>query len=120
MLVINRRWLEGQTRILLCIQNADLVPQWSDVPERGAIPEIRGSGSFMDLRTREQLKIRCGKRHFEALENEIELRVATDWKEFRAGSANGIPRSKCRIIMCKELIVRYYLDEIYRLYSVRE
>ena len=94
MLVINRRWLEGQTRILLCIPNADLVPQWSDVPERGAIPEIRGSGSFMDLRTREQLKICCGKRHFEALENEIELRVATDWKVFRAGSANGITGSK--------------------------
>lgn len=27
MLVINQRWLEGQTKILLCIPNADLVHQ---------------------------------------------------------------------------------------------
>ena len=84
MLVVNRRRLEGQTRILFCIPNADPVPQWADVPERGTILEIKGSDSFIDLRTREQLKNRCGKRHFEALENEIELRVATDWKAFRA------------------------------------
>ena len=66
----------------------------------------------MDLRTREQLKIRCGKRHFEALENEIELRVATDRKVFRAELANGITGSKCGIIMCKELIARYDPDEL--------
>lgn len=34
MLVINQRWLEGQTRILLCIPNADLVYQWVDMLER--------------------------------------------------------------------------------------
>lgn len=34
MLVINQRWLEGQTRILLCIPNADLVHQWVDMLER--------------------------------------------------------------------------------------
>lgn len=41
--------------------------------------ETKGSTSFMDLRTREQLKIHCGKKHFEALDNGIELQVATDW-----------------------------------------
>ena len=34
MLVINQRWLEGQTRILLCIPNSDLVHQWVDMLER--------------------------------------------------------------------------------------
>lgn len=34
MLVINQRWLEGQTRILLCIPNADLAHQWVDMLER--------------------------------------------------------------------------------------
>ena len=34
MLVINQRWLEGQTRILLCIPNADLVHQWVNMLER--------------------------------------------------------------------------------------
>ena len=34
MLVMNQRWLEGQTRILLCIPNADLVHQWVDMLER--------------------------------------------------------------------------------------
>jgi len=43
------------------------------------ILETKGSTSFMDLRTKEQLKIYCGKQHFKALENGMELRVATDW-----------------------------------------
>ena len=46
--------------------------------------ETKGSDSFMDQRTREQLKIHCGKKHFEALDNGIELRVTTDWKAFRS------------------------------------
>ena len=45
--------------------------------------ETKGSDSFMDLRTREQLKIHCGKKHFEALDNGIELRVTTDWGALR-------------------------------------
>ena len=48
------------------------------------ILETKGSDSFMDLRTREQLKIHCGKKHFEALENGIEMQVATDWHEIKA------------------------------------
>ena len=45
--------------------------------------ETKGSTSFMDLRTREQLKIHCGKQHFKALNNGIEMHVATDWNELR-------------------------------------
>ena len=45
--------------------------------------ETKGSTSFMDLRTREQLKIHCGKKHFEALDNGVELQVATDWTQVK-------------------------------------
>ena len=48
------------------------------------ILETKGRNSFMDLRTREQLKIHCGKKHFEALDNGIEMQVATDWREIKA------------------------------------
>lgn len=47
------------------------------------ILETKGSESFMDLRTREQLKIHCGKKHFEALETGIEMQVATCWSEVK-------------------------------------
>ena len=46
--------------------------------------ETKGSTDvFMDLRNREQLKIRCGKRHFEALGEDVRLQVATDWNDVR-------------------------------------
>ena len=41
--------------------------------------------NFMDLRTREQLKIRCGKKHFEALSDGVEMQVATNWTEVKQG-----------------------------------
>ena len=47
------------------------------------ILETKGSTSFMDLRTREQLKIHCGKKHFEALDNGIEMQVATNWSQVK-------------------------------------
>ena len=47
------------------------------------ILETKGSTSFMDLRTREQLKIHCGKKHFEALNNGIEMKVATNWSQVK-------------------------------------
>jgi type III restriction enzyme len=47
------------------------------------ILETKGSTSFMDLRTKEQLKIHCGKQHFKALEDGVELRVATDWNALK-------------------------------------
>ena len=46
------------------------------------ILETKGSTDFYDLRTKEQLKIHCGKQHFKALDNGIEMRVARDWTEF--------------------------------------
>ena len=46
--------------------------------------ETKGSTSFMDLRTGEQLKIHCGKKHFEALDNGIELQVATGWNKLKS------------------------------------
>ena len=49
------------------------------------ILETKGSTNFMDLRTREQLKIRCGKKHFEALSDGVEMQVATNWTEVKQG-----------------------------------
>lgn len=48
------------------------------------ILETKGSTNLNDLRTKEQLKIHCGKQHFKALDNGIEMRVAKDWQEFKA------------------------------------
>lgn len=48
------------------------------------ILETKGSDNFLDLRTREQLKIHCGKRHFEALDSGIEMQVATSWSDVRS------------------------------------
>ena len=47
------------------------------------ILETKGDTSLMELRTREQLKIRCGKKHFEALENGIEMQTVRNWSEFK-------------------------------------
>jgi type III restriction enzyme len=47
------------------------------------ILETKGSTRYMDLRTKEQLKIHCGKQHFKALDNGIDMRVTTDWKEVK-------------------------------------
>ena len=46
--------------------------------------ETKGSTSFFDLRTREQLKIHCGKKHFKALGEDIEMHVASKWKDFKS------------------------------------
>ena len=48
------------------------------------ILETKGSDNFLDLRTREQLKIHCGKRHFEALDSDVEMQVATSWSDVRS------------------------------------
>ena len=47
------------------------------------ILETKGNTSLMELRTREQLKIHCGKKHFEALENGTEMQTARNWSEFK-------------------------------------
>lgn len=46
--------------------------------------ETKGSESEDLLRPNESKKIRCGRKHFEALNNGTELRVAKDWKELKA------------------------------------
>ena len=47
------------------------------------ILETKGSTNPADLRTKEQLKIYCGKQHFKALDNGIEMHVASDWNDFK-------------------------------------
>ena len=49
------------------------------------ILETKGTTSIHDLRTPEQLKIKCGKAHFEALENDVVFPAepVKDWREFR-------------------------------------
>ena len=40
------------------------------------ILETKGTTNLFNLRTPEQLKIHCGKKHFEALENGVEIQPA--------------------------------------------
>lgn len=47
------------------------------------ILETKGSTGLFDLRTKEQLKIHCGKQHFKALDDSISLEVVRDWNEFK-------------------------------------
>jgi type III restriction enzyme len=47
--------------------------------------ETKGTTQKRDLRTPEQQKIHCGERHFQALAEGVELRVARDWREFKVG-----------------------------------
>ena len=42
--------------------------------------ETKGSTNLFDLRTKESLKIHCGKQHFKALDD-VELHVSKNWKE---------------------------------------
>lgn len=64
-------------------------PDWAVYMERNGdekmyfVLETKGSTSLLDLRMREQLKIKCGKRHFEALDSDIELKVANSWGNFK-------------------------------------
>ena len=63
-------------------------PDWAAYLEKNGeqklffVLETKDSMGMFDLRTREQLKIHCGKRHFEALEN-VSLQVARDWSGFK-------------------------------------
>ena len=64
-------------------------PDWAVYLDRDGeeklyfILETKGSTSLFDLRTREQLKIHCGEQHFKALENGVEMRVATEWRNVK-------------------------------------
>jgi type III restriction enzyme len=61
-------------------------PDWAVYLEQGGVKklyfvlETKGSTSRLDLRGKEDLKIHCGQAHFAALENDVELRVGTNWK----------------------------------------
>ena len=65
-------------------------PDWAVYLSRGGaeklyfILETKGSTNFLDLRGAERLKIHCGQRHFQALENGVEMQVATEWSEAKA------------------------------------
>ena len=45
--------------------------------------ETKGSLNPYERKGKENLKIHCGKQHFKALDNGIELKEAVDWKDFR-------------------------------------
>ena len=45
--------------------------------------ETKGSLNPYERKGNENLKIHCGKQHFKALDNGIELKEAVDWKDFR-------------------------------------
>lgn len=45
--------------------------------------ETKGKTNELDLRGREDLKIRCGRAHFKAIGSGAELHVATKWSDFK-------------------------------------
>lgn len=47
------------------------------------ILETKGTLDPFDRKGRENMKIRCGIRHFEALKNGVAMQVATNWKEVK-------------------------------------
>jgi len=64
-------------------------PDWAVYLKRNGeeklyfILETKGSTSPLELRTREQLKIHCGTKHFEALGNGVDMQTVKDWNEFK-------------------------------------
>ena len=66
-------------------------PDWAVCLDRNGVRklyfvlETKGDLSQMQRRISENLKIHCGREHFKALDNGVELREARDWKEFRTG-----------------------------------
>lgn len=64
-------------------------PDWAVYLDHGGeqklyfILETKGTTELFGLRMPEQLKIHCGTEYFKALQNGVEMHVASDWKEFR-------------------------------------
>lgn len=62
-------------------------PDWAVYLDRDGeqklyfILETKGTDNLFDLRNPERLKIHCGMEHFKALHNDVEMKVATKWKE---------------------------------------
>ena len=48
------------------------------------ILETKGTTNLFNLSAPERLKIHCGKKHFEALKNGVEMQTAKSWGEFKA------------------------------------
>ncbi len=46
--------------------------------------ETKGSTNYFDLRDRESIKIKCGKKHFEALDQDVSFDVAKSFKSLKA------------------------------------
>ena len=46
--------------------------------------ETKGSINYLDLRDRESIKIKCGKKHFEALGQDIKFDVTKDFRNFKS------------------------------------
>ena len=44
--------------------------------------ESKGADLGLDIKTTESSKIKCGKKHFEALESDVELVQAKDYNNF--------------------------------------
>ena len=64
-------------------------PDWAVLWEKNGeqklyfILETKGTTNLFNLKTPEQLKIHCGKEHFKALDNGLEMHVARDWDKFK-------------------------------------
>lgn len=68
-------------------------PDWAVLWEKNGeqklyfILETKGTTSLFDLKTPEQLKIHCGKEHFKALDNGVEMYgPVKDWNKFKVNS----------------------------------
>ncbi len=65
-------------------------PDWAVYLDRDGVKklyfvlETKGNTNTFNLRTPEALKFHCGKQHFKALNNGVELHMTRDWKGFRA------------------------------------
>lgn len=68
-------------------------PDWAVFLEKDGeqklyfVLETKGTTSLFDLRSPERLKIHCGKKHFNALEDDIQFseQPVTNWKDFKVG-----------------------------------
>lgn len=66
----------SQFRLLTCLQGALISGSF--------ILETKGTTNLFNFRTPEQLKIHYRKKHFEALENGVEMQPAKSWGEVKA------------------------------------
>jgi type III restriction enzyme len=63
-------------------------PDWAVYVEQNGeekmyfVLETKGSTNLFDLRTKEQLKITCGEKHFKVLDS-VEFKVADNWSGFK-------------------------------------